>query len=298
MGSRMAHHDQSSPRSAAVPTTWGDPSGLPRTTSVAQRWGPLLVWSGCLAVALVLLLWLGDGRLATPAVTAPSTWREWAATNDPLTVVTAVLRVLALGLAWYLTGITSISVVARALRAARLVRVADALAFGPVRTLAQQAMGVGLAAGVLVTAVPTAGVGSAGDEPAATDVVSMVPIDTHDEVVAATAPSGMALREPAPAPVPAPVPVPASAATASAAPADDPAPASLPVRERRVAPGDHFWAIAESEVTDHLGRTASEAEVLAHWEDLVAANTDRLAVPGNPDLLVPGQRILLPEVAS
>ena len=33
-------------------------------------------------------------------------------------------------------------------------------------------------------------------------------------------------------------------------------------------------------------------------EEFVAANADRLVVQGNPDLLVPGQRIVLPEVAS
>lgn len=51
--------------------------------------------------------------------------------------------------------------------------------------------------------------------------------------------------------------------------------------------GDSFWSIAEDVVG--LGRRTQ-----AYWEQLIAANRDRLAVPDQPDLLFPGQRLTLP----
>jgi len=54
--------------------------------------------------------------------------------------------------------------------------------------------------------------------------------------------------------------------------------------------GDSFWSIAE----DVLGATVGDAVVDRYWRRLVAANRDGLLDPGNPDLLVPGQRLLLP----
>lgn len=302
----MITSDQSSPRAAAVPENWADPTVPSQPASVVGRWAPLAVWFGCLSGAVALLLWLGDGRLATPAVTSPAAWWSWANTDDPLTVTMGALRVLALGLAWYLTGVTSISVVARALRAARLVRIADALSFGPVRTLAQQAVGVSLAAGVLVTSFP---VEPAAPRDASVDVAVMIPVEAGTPGAAAAVPAVLALREPAPVPVPAPAgpsaqpqqPAVSQQAPSSAelvAPSEVAEASADTPRERQVRPGEHFWSIAEAEVADHLGRPGSEDEVLDHWEDLVAANADRLQVRGNPDLLLPGQRILLPEVAS
>lgn len=149
----MVDTDQSRP--VVVPHDWADPAPLRAPAEPFwRRVLPLLAWVLCLAVALGLLLALGDGRLAAPPLSDPAAWGAWAAGRDPFEVAGVVLRLLALGLAWYLVGVTSISVLARALRLARLVQVADALSFGPIRVLAQQAVGVGLAVGVLATAVP------------------------------------------------------------------------------------------------------------------------------------------------
>jgi nucleoid-associated protein YgaU len=59
-----------------------------------------------------------------------------------------------------------------------------------------------------------------------------------------------------------------------------------------VGAGDSFWSIAE----DVVG--AGGDHVRAYWEQLIAANADRLAVPGQPDLLFPGQRLTLPPPAT
>lgn len=53
-----------------------------------------------------------------------------------------------------------------------------------------------------------------------------------------------------------------------------------------IRPGDSFWSIAE-EVTQ--GSAAG-----AYWSRLVQANRDRLVEPDDPDLLFPGQSVVLP----
>ena len=37
-----------------------------------------------------------------------------------------------------------------------------------------------------------------------------------------------------------------------------------------------------------------DAEITRYWRTLVEANRDRLVVPGNPDLVLPGQELALP----
>lgn len=345
----MVTNDQS--RIAATPRSWADPTVTPPRRERWRRVLPLVVWMGCLAGALVLLRVLGDGRLAAPSLADPGAWAPWAAARDPLEVAMVVLRLLALGLAWYLTGVTSISVVARMLRAARLVRIADALSFGPVKVLVQQALGIGLAAGVLATAVPAPPTAPVSGDADAPDVALLAPL-APDDVPAdlplvsrttAAAGSQVALvRDATPTgrsevivPVPAPTspgaatPTDAAPPTDAAAPTDaappggaapaseadetpDPTPAPAepsaapstrpaPVteqREVRIEPGDHFWALAERDLAEVLGRPATDSEVVPHWQAILEANADRLQVPGNPDLLLPGQLVVLPPVVE
>lgn len=60
-----------------------------------------------------------------------------------------------------------------------------------------------------------------------------------------------------------------------------------------VEPGDHLWSIAERTVRAS-DPDASRRQVDRYWRRLIDANLDRLVVPGNPDLILPGQEILLP----
>lgn len=73
------------------------------------------------------------------------------------------------------------------------------------------------------------------------------------------------------------------------APPEGPDPA-----EREVVSGDSFWSIAADDLAAHLGRPPSDAEVVPHWKAWMDANADRLTVPGDPDLLFPGQRLVAP----
>lgn len=92
------------------------------------------------------------------------------------------------------------------------------------------------------------------------------------------------------APTPAVDPAPPTAG-AAAAPPTTPAP-PLPEVDPTVwvvEQGDSFWTIAAQVVA-----AAGDQETHRYWRRLVEANRDRLVDPGNPDLLVPGQRLVLP----
>jgi hypothetical protein len=77
---------------------------------------------------------------------------------------------------------------------------------------------------------------------------------------------------------------------------DAAAPPSVAVPEggRRVhvvEPGEHFWSIAEEVVAQ---RPDADLEVADYWRLLVEANRDRLVDRDNPDLIHPGQELVLP----
>jgi hypothetical protein len=61
-----------------------------------------------------------------------------------------------------------------------------------------------------------------------------------------------------------------------------------------IAPGDSFWSIAAQRVETSLGRVPTAREIAPYWRDTVALNAERLPVADNPDLLFPGDEVLLP----
>jgi hypothetical protein len=78
---------------------------------------------------------------------------------------------------------------------------------------------------------------------------------------------------------------------AAASPAPPPArPGTLVV-----LPGQSLWSIAAGVVRQRLGAPPSSAPVGRYWAQLVAADQDRLPVPGDPDVIYPGIVIVLPE---
>ena len=114
---------------------------------------PLLLWAAALVVGTALFHSLGSGALEAPPLD-PGGWSAWADGKDPLVATVAVLRLVVLALSWYLVGATTIGIVARLSRAARFVRVADALTIPMVRRLLQGALGVSLATAMVAAAVP------------------------------------------------------------------------------------------------------------------------------------------------
>lgn len=62
-----------------------------------------------------------------------------------------------------------------------------------------------------------------------------------------------------------------------------------------VEPGDSFWSIAVEAVAVSPGASKpGDLQVIGYWRRLIDANRSRLLDPANPDLLVPGQELVLP----
>jgi hypothetical protein len=295
-----------------------------------RGWLPLLGWLGSLAAGIVLFTALGGGALEAPPLGQPSAWGDWTAARDPFVAVVAVLRLVVLALAWYLVAVTTVGLVARLTRAARLVRVADALSVPLVRQLLQGALGLTLAAGVVASssgAVPAAA-GRAGGEAhasatavattedrgpgaggvtmvaldaAAADGVRMVALGAPDaegarmvaldEVEAAADGDGVRMEALDDRSTARMVGIgPPGAAT------DEPGDGAPEVGEHEVLAGEHLWSIAAGHLAAHLDRAPTEAEITPHWQRLVEGNRDRLVNPDDPDLIFPGQRLVLPDL--
>jgi nucleoid-associated protein YgaU/DNA-binding SARP family transcriptional activator len=68
--------------------------------------------------------------------------------------------------------------------------------------------------------------------------------------------------------------------------------------EVTVLRGDNFWSIAERALAGPWGRAPSDGEIAPYWRQLIELNRPRLAPPGDPDLIYPGQRFLTPPIAD
>ncbi len=62
-----------------------------------------------------------------------------------------------------------------------------------------------------------------------------------------------------------------------------------------VVKGDNFWIIAESQLAAVTGGSPTNFQIASYWRQLVDANHSSIA-SGNPDLIYPGEQLVLPAV--
>lgn len=67
-----------------------------------------------------------------------------------------------------------------------------------------------------------------------------------------------------------------------------------PGRSWSIKRGEHLWFVAETVLTEQLGRVPSTKETTGYWQRLIKANRDRLVDQANPDLVFTGQELVLP----
>ena len=256
--------------------------------------GALAAW-----VVLLVAVLAGARRLAAtdvlspPPVGGPEQLAAWASERDPVAATFALLALVVAVAAAALLAMTVLGVVARLVRAGRLVSVLDLFTVPVVRRLLSSAIGVGLAgaaaagpaaAGVAVTAgtgpthasvpvdrflVDRLGVVRLGVDRLGVDRLVVAEPDVTREVDGRAPPTMERLDEPAMA---------------------------VAAAEVTLVPGDHLWATAAAALTSAWGRPPSDAEVAPYWDRLVAANRDRLPDPANPDLVLPGLTVVVPPV--
>jgi nucleoid-associated protein YgaU len=139
-------------------------------TARLRALGFVLLVSG----AIVTLQAAGSGALAGPPSFSATAAVAWLRGTDPVVVTFALLRLLALGLGWYVLVVTLAGGTARALRAKRLTRAVDALTLPGIRRMLNAA-GVAV---IVSTALP-ASVAWASPGPGPTSpVVSPSPLAT------------------------------------------------------------------------------------------------------------------------
>jgi nucleoid-associated protein YgaU len=191
--------------------------------------------------------------------------------DDSAVLVVAGIRFAALAAGWYLAALLAVGVAARLARARPLVRLADGLTLPPLRRALDAALGLSVLAGATTPAAAWA-------EPRATSPpVTMVRLADEPASV-----------EPVPSTSTTTLPVPAPPSPVAHAPPPSAA------GQWTVAPGDHFWSIAERVLAQAWARAPADAEVDPYWRRLVEANRHMLADRHNPDLLFVGQVLEVP----
>lgn len=272
----------------------------------------LPAWCVALLGMLVVLHLLGGGDLAVPA--DPRGWHGHVDRVGPATTIAGVLRLVALALAWYLVIVTAFGAVGRSAGSQRAVVAADAVTprflrrlLGSAGSLALTGAGLAAVAAPIAVGVDTAVSVSASPGSAGSTVglIQVPPLDA--EPTADAEPTGGA--------------DPADGVDAAVATSDDPSTAEFAVLDLsglgealaaatavalppsvdetwEVSCGDHLWSIAEEVLSEATGSAIDDERVTDYWLTLIDANRDRLVAPDNPDLLLPGQVLMIPPPPS
>jgi nucleoid-associated protein YgaU len=297
-----------------------------------SRWR-LVLWLVVLVTMLVVLQALGAGAAGVPLASTDA-FSAWVESTPPPLMALAALRLAALAGGWYLVASTTLLLFSLPLRRPRLSAVAGSLSPPLVRRLLLGGGGIGLATGALLGALPsmtlTAAPAVAAAEPSperasstapTTPTATMTRLGGVDSGGATPGDPGSATMtrlppEPSDAvrPVVEPRPTIASPRGSHATPPSRPVdrvPAAPAAGASGLEPaavfaaggaatwlvdsGDSFWSIAADVLTPPGGPSPSDRAVARYWRRLVDANRRRLVDPRNPDLLRPGQELVVPD---
>lgn len=244
-------------------------------------WRRLLVgaaWIVGLVATIGVLNRLGSGQLSTPPLLDRSELQLWLDDHDAVVAAFAIIRLVALALAWYLLVVTVLGLAARLSRIPALVRLADLATLPAVRKILGAVAGIGLtaSAGSLMAAnlvsdqaPPGGGAGALAD-----NQVVLERLPESDDVILRRLPDAEDGT---------------STLDVEEAPAEEEAPPTW-----TAAPGDHLWHVAEATLAESWGRAPTDTEVDPYWRVVIEANADVLVDPSNPDLIHPGQTFRLP----
>ncbi len=246
--------------------------------------------------AIALLHRLGQIEWMSVPWSSLQSWSEIAPIED---VVAAGLRATALAIAYWIAGSTVVYGAARISRAPRLVRVTTRVTLPPIRRALDRAIAVGVTAATLAAPIAPA---AATEVPSPQEPVVYqmsdqgVPTPINAPAVDATAifppgvggagytprpAGGLTLEEGADAVVPAGASNAAGDGTAST-PYD-------------VVAGDNLWTISAVHLRAiYANREVDTGEIAKYWRRVIEANAAGLR-SGNPNLIYPGERILLPD---
>lgn len=242
---------------------------VPRPSSGPRR---VLQLPVTLAAGAAVLVATGPS-LPFPTDHHPGDLPRWLDAVGPAVATFTLLRAVAMVLLTWGFAVTALTVVAHRCHLRRTAGVLERAMPRRLRVGARSLAGV-----VVVGSTMTPGL--AGATPA-----TMVPLER-----ATARPATVAMHDLGATPSP--------AAPAVMHALDDEVTPPLPTNESRatwvIGAGDTLWHVAEATAADRLGRPATAVEITELLTELVAANRDQLALPGDPGLVFPGQVIVLP----
>ena len=192
----------------------------------------------------------------------------------------AVLRVAGLAVGYWLAVSTVLYVIGRAGRLPGGIRAVGWATIGPVRRLID---GVVASAVVVGVGIPATAIALTG--PGYIPVPAGDPIETEVAVPGSFLPGTLFLPTQQ-------IPVPEVGDPESVAPQTTVRNESTEVV---VQPGDHMWSLAEQRLALVLDREVSDVEVAPYWLRVVGTNLSQIR-SGDPDLIYPGEILLLPEI--
>jgi hypothetical protein len=241
-----------------------------------------------------------------PGLTVPiSHLGPWLRDGDPATVVVALLRWVALvGASWLLVS-TLLYLAAAMSRVPAVVRAVRWSTLPAVRRAVDAACAMSVATSVVLVPAAAGATGVAGrarasDPPSVSLVrngrgIAELPPDT---TVPGRRPEDLEVPVSAPPPTTLAVtPVSTPSRGAPVAPVVPVAPSNSEVVV--VVEGDNLWTIAAARLARASGRAPGDvpaAEIAPYWERVCNANRARLA-SGDPDLVFPGEPVLLPALS-
>ncbi len=259
--------------------------------------------------ALVLLTRLGSYG------PGPANWRQvgtWLADTPPEDALVTAVRLLALGIAWWLTASTLLYALAGAAQIPTVIRGVRWVTLPPLRRMID---------GVLATTVVASSTFGGGRVAIAQPVrvgPVVVQLDQQSDPLPAVnkpayrpRPAGDGSTKPQTVEPSATTTAPSSTSTTTTKPPEEPLTTSLLTPPRReaerapvsrvyvVQPGDNLWKIAQRHLAATTGRpfsSVSAVEVQRYWSELVEMNRHALR-SANPHLIYPGESITLSPLA-
>lgn len=228
-------------------------------------------------------------------------------TADPEEAIYGAVWLVAAAITAWVGLTTVLAVLAYVTRIPVAVRATRWITIAPIRHLARRAAALVLAVGSLSVSTP---VGAAHAPPVPYAVTAEHPgatLDASASTVLAASPTGTTVPVPMAATNPdrdrtqtsspdtggVTVPVPHLADGGLGALLDH-GEASVTYTVQR---GDHLWSITAGYLAAHLGRTADAGEIAPLWNQVIEMNRDLIG-SGDPNLIFPGERIVLPRLGT
>jgi hypothetical protein len=223
----------------------------------------------------------------------PATWSG----ADPLGALVWIAWTLALAAAGWLLVSVGLCTVAGATRNRSLARLAERIAIPAVRRLSERAVAMSFVVSTIVspaTLSPATAIAQPSDPP---PIPVIAAVEPGEQAIPETPPRGVENADGPSATTTAPdvsLPVEIPAIGAQAPPARAPTAGALQTPATHVvAPGENLWTISCATLAGRLGRRPTEAETATYWAQVIDGNRGSLR-SGNPDLIHPGETIVLP----